>query len=439
MQHDLAINNGQVAISKNGQLSLSAVNLGITQGKIQEISTSPLLGTQTVDARHLHVLPGIIDSQVHFREPGLTHKEDLESGTRAAALGGVTSIFEMPNTKPPTTSREIFDEKIKLAENRAWVNYAFYVGATHDNVDQLVDLERLPGCAGIKVFIGSSTGNLLVEDDETLEKIFRQGRRRLIFHSEDEFRLRERKHLAANDVRNHHIWRDVQTAVKATERLLKLARKTGRPIHILHVTTAEETELLQKNKDIATFEITPNHLTFYAPDCYEKLGTKVQMNPPIREKHHMEALWRAVQNGNADVIGTDHAPHTLEEKQRPYPDSPSGMPGVQTVVPIMLNNVQLGKLSLFRFIELMCENPRRVFGCQGKGRIELGFDGDLTIVDLKMQKKISDQMIASKCRWTPFNGMQVSGWPRHTIVGGKTIMQDEQLLLPAQGKKVLFT
>jgi len=441
MSHDLVISNGQVFVSQNSEVTSTQVNIGVSGGRIAEISSKRLVGAAEIDARYLHVLPGVIDSQVHFREPGLTHKEDLESGTRAAALGGVTSVFEMPNTKPSTTTTETFEEKIKLASDRAWVNFAFYIGACAENIELLAELETLPGCSGVKVFMGSSTGSLLVEDDLRLEKILQNGKRRVIIHSEDEFRLKERKHIAleSHDVCQHHIWRDVETAVRSTERLLKLARKTNRKVHVLHVTTAEEIELLKKNKDIASFEITPNHLTLWAPDCYEKLGTKAQMNPPIRDKNHHDALWKAIQDGIADIIGTDHAPHTLEEKARPYPESPSGMPGVQTVVPLMLNHIQNGKLSLNRFVELMCENPRKIFGCATKGRIDVGMDADFTIVDLKKQKVISNSQMASKCGWTPFDGMRVTGWPSHTIVGGQIVMQEDQLLMPKQGKKVLFS
>jgi len=441
MIYDLVITNGTVSLPKEKQITSVQINIGIQNGKIAEISASQLQGKTTIDAKHLHILPGVIDSQVHFREPGLIHKEDLESGTRSAALGGVTSVFEMPNTKPSTTTQAAFEEKVQLATNRAWVNFAFYIGASPENIDQLAKLEQLPGCPGVKVFMGSSTGSLLVESDELLEKVFLSGKKRVIIHSEDEFRLKERKNIAleSKDVRKHHIWRDVETAVRSTERLLKLARKTGRKVHVLHVTTKEEVEILKKNRDIATFEITPNHLTLWAPDCYEKLGSKAQMNPPVREKTHYDALWLAVQQGYADVIGTDHAPHTLEEKAKQYPDTPSGMPGVQTVVPLFLNHIHNGKLSLSRFVELMCENPRRVFGCQSKGRIEVGLDADFTIVDLKKENIILNSKIASKCGWTPFDGMKVTGWPTHTIVGGDIVMQNDELISAKKGTKVLFS
>nr|WP_295903715.1 dihydroorotase [uncultured Bdellovibrio sp.] len=416
-------------------------DIGILDGRIEKIRdsiTDPAV--RTIKAEGLHVLPGIIDSQVHFREPGLTHKEDLETGTKAAILGGVTSIFEMPNTNPPTTTKEAFAEKLQRAQGRAHSNYAFFIGGSHDNVDRLAELEKLPHCSGIKIFMGSSTGNLLVEDDETLERILRQGTRRVIFHSEDEMRLRERKHIAVDmaDPHYHPVWRDVETAVNSTTRLLRLARKTGRRIHVLHVSTGEEMDLLKDQKDIATVEVLPQHLTLYAPDCYDRLGTYAQQNPPIREKRHLDRIWKAVLDGTVDVIGSDHAPHTREEKERPYPQSPSGVPGVQTLLPIMLNHVHEGRLTLRRFVEMVTENPCRVFGIQNKGRLRQGFDADITLVDLKKTKTIDNSWIASRCGWTPFHGMSVTGWMTHTIVGGHLVMENDQVLMLPQGKPVNF-
>lgn len=417
-------------------------DIGIRDGRIEKIRDTlnePAL--RVIKAHGLHVLPGVIDSQVHFREPGLTHKEDLETGTRAAILGGVTSIFEMPNTNPSTTTREAFEDKLQRAHNRAHCNYAFFIGGAHDNVDKIAELEVLPHCSGIKIFMGSSTGNLLVEDDETLEMILRQGHRRIIFHSEDEMRLRERKHIAVDmaDPHYHPVWRDVETAVNSTQRLLRLARKTGRKIHVLHVSTAEEMDLLKDAKDIATVEVLPQHLTLYAPDCYDRLGTYAQQNPPIREKRHLDRLWKALLNGTVDVIGSDHAPHTREEKEKPYPQSPSGVPGVQTLVPIMLNHVHEGRLTLRKFTELVTDNPRRVFGIKSKGRLRQGFDADITIVDLKKEMTIDNSWIASRCGWTPFHGMKVTGWPTHTIVAGKLVMEADQVINPHQGQAVDFT
>lgn len=441
--YDLIIQGGTCLLphpSETGLIEQQA-DIAIRDGRIEKIRESinePSL--KIIKAHGLHVLPGVIDSQVHFREPGLVHKEDLETGTRAAVLGGVTSIFEMPNTNPSTTTKEAFEDKLNRAKNRCHANYAFFIGGAHDNVANIAELELLPHCSGIKIFMGSSTGNLLVEDDETLEKILMQGHRRIIFHSEDEMRLRERRHIAVDmaDPHYHPVWRDVETAVNSTTRLLRLARKTGRKIHVLHVSTGEEMDLLKDAKDIATVEVLPQHLTLYAPDCYDKLGTYAQQNPPIREKRHLDRLWKALQDGTVDVIGSDHAPHTREEKDKPYPQSPSGVPGVQTLVPIMLNHVHEGRLSLRKFTELVTENPCRVFGVKNKGRLRQGYDADITIVDLKKEMTIDNSWIASRCGWTPFHGMKVTGWPTHTIVSGKLVMENDQVVLPSQGQPVDF-
>lgn len=441
--YDLLLKGGTCLLpNPSGQgLIEQLADVAILNGRIEKIAdviNEP--AAKVVHLKGLHVFPGVIDSQVHFREPGLEHKEDLETGTRAAVLGGVTTIFEMPNTNPSTTTQEAFEDKLRRAKNRAHANYAFFMGGAHDNVDKIAQLELLPHCSGVKIFMGSSTGTLLVEDDETLEKILSQGHRRVIFHSEDEMRLRERKAIANEkaDVHFHHVWRDVETAVNSTRRLLRLARKTGRRIHVLHVSTGEEMDMLQEAKDIATVEVLPQHLTLFAPDCYDKLGTFAQQNPPIREKRHMERIWKAVLDGTVDVIGSDHAPHTKEEKNRPYPASPSGVPGVQTLVPIMLNHVHEGRLPLTRFVEMVTENPRKVFGVKNKGRLEVGYDADVTVVDLNKKKTITNDWIASRCGWTPFHGMEVTGWPTHTIVGGHIVMENDQVVMPSMGNAVDF-
>jgi dihydroorotase len=439
---DLLIREGICLLPKpSGGLSEEKADIGILDGRITLIQDGiPVNAEKVINAKGLHVLPGVIDSQVHFREPGLTHKEDLESGTRAAILGGVTSIFEMPNTNPATTSVEFFQDKLNRAAGRAHCNYAFFVGASHENVAELPDLELQPHCSGVKIFMGSSTGSLLVEDDESLEKILRTGHRRVIVHSEDEMRLRERKHIALEkaDVHFHHIWRDEITAVRSTERLLRLARLTGRKIHVLHVSTGDEMEILKDAKDIATVEVLPQHLTLFAPDCYDRLGTYAQQNPPIREKRHLERIWKALLDGTVDVIGSDHAPHTREEKDRPYPASPSGVPGVQTLVPVMLNHVNEGRLSLSKFTELVTENTRRVFGLKNKGRLVAGNDADITLVDMKARRTIENSWIASRCGWTPYDGMKVQGWVTHTIVNGKVVMESDEVVLPHTGKPVDF-
>ncbi|MBL1146651.1 MAG: dihydroorotase [Pseudomonadota bacterium] len=435
--YDILFKNGHI-VTPDGTIQ---ADIGVTGGKITAIGKPDAPAAEEIDCKGLHILPGVIDTQVHFREPGNTHKEDLNTGTLAALAGGVTAVFEMPNTDPLTTTAEALQDKLDRAAGRAWCNYAFFVGGTGENAAELPVLERLPGCCGVKVFMGSSTGNLLTEDDETLERILSHGTRRVAVHAEDEARLKERAALVAGsgDVKLHPHWRDVETALKATQRLLRLAHKTGRPIHVLHVTTAEEMELLAANKDIATVEVTPQHLTLFAPDCYERLGTLAQMNPPIREERHRAALWKGLQKGVADLIGSDHAPHTHEEKARPYPESPSGMPGVQTLVPLMLNHVNHGRLTLERFVDMVCHNPQRIYGIKGKGRIETGYDGDLTIVDMNARRTISNDWVKSKCGWTPFDGMEVTGWPVMTVLGGVIAMRDDEISGTPSGQAIAFT
>ena len=392
-----------------------------------------------VDCTGLHILPGVIDDQVHFREPGLDHKEDLESGSRAAVMGGVTAVFEMPNTDPQTTTAEALADKVKRGTHRMHCDFAFWVGGTHDNIKDLPELERLPGSAGIKVFMGSSTGSLLVEDDRGVEEILSKLRRRSAFHSEDEMMLRERRDLRIeDDPSSHPVWRSEEVALRCTERLVGLARKTGARVHVLHISTEAEIRYLADQKDVASCEITPHHLTTVAPDCYHELGTLAQMNPPVRDLRHRDALWWGIQQGVADVLGSDHAPHTLEEKAKPYPASPSGMTGVQTLVPLMLDHIHAGRLTLERFVDLTSAGPARLFGMARKGRIALGYDADFTIVDLKKRMTITHDWIASKSRWTPYHGKQVTGWPVGTMVRGHMVMWQGELVSPSLGEAVLF-
>jgi dihydroorotase len=411
-------------------------DIAVKDGRI--VGFDATKAAEIVDCKGLHILPGVIDSQVHFREPGLEHKEDLESGSRAAVMGGVTAVFEMPNTKPLTTSAEALAEKVKRARNRMFCDFAFYVGGTHHNAASVPEFERLEGSAGIKVFAGSSTGDLLVEDDTGLEAIISQLNRRAAFHSEDEPRLRSRtSYQVAGDPSSHPVWRDVEAARLCTERILRIAKKHGKRVHILHISTADELPLLAAHRDVATVEVTPHHLTLAADD-YATLGTKLQMNPPVREASHRDALWRAIKSGLVDVLGSDHAPHTLEEKSKPYPQSPSGMTGVQTLVPIMLDHVNKGKLTLERFVDLTSHGPQRIFGISNKGRIAEGYDADFTIVDMKRSETITNAWIESKSRWTPYHGRKVQGWPVGSMVRGRFAMWQGQLADKAHGQPVKF-
>ncbi|TVP89187.1 MAG: dihydroorotase [Pseudomonadaceae bacterium] len=393
-----------------------------------------------LDATGLHVLPGVIDSQVHFREPGLTHKETLEAGTRGAVLGGVTGIFEMPNTHPLTLAPEDLQDKLDRARGRAWCDHAFYIGGSAVNAELLPQLETLPGCAGVKVFMGSSFGDLLADEDAVLRNILRNGRRRLAVHAEDEARLKARKALVEGsaDVTQHTVWRDVHSALLATQRILRLADEAGRKLHVLHVSTAEEMALLARHKRRVTVEVTPHHLSLCAPECYQRLGTLAQMNPPVREQRHQDALWQAIAQGVVDVVGSDHAPHTLTEKAQPYPQSPSGMTGVQTLLPMLLDHVHARRLSLQRLVDLTSAGPARIFGIVGKGRIALGYDADLTLVDLAAQRTISNDWIASVSGWTPYDGVTVTGWPVHTVVRGQPVVRDEALVGQPTGQPIEF-
>lgn len=432
---DLIVKNGTL-VNHDGT---GRRDIGIIAGKIAAIGDlGAASAAEVLNAAGLHILPGVIDTQVHFREPGFPHKEDLESGSRAAVLGGVTAVFEMPNTNPLTTGAAELADKVTRARHRMHCDFAFWVGGTHENAAHIPELERLPGAAGIKVFMGASTGTLLVEDDAGIAAILGKTRRRAAFHSEDEFRLNERKALrVAGDPASHPVWRDATSALMSTQRLLRVAREQGAAIHVLHVSTAEEIDLLALNKDIASVEVTTHHLTLSADD-YARLGTRLQMNPPVRGPRHREHIWYGLEQGIVDILGSDHAPHTLEEKAKPYPQSPSGMPGVQTLVPIMLDHVNAGRLSLARLVDLTSAGPVRLFGIAGKGRVAVGYDADLTLVDLNKEMTITDAGMASRSPWTPYDGNKVMGWPIGTLVRGKVVMWEGEIATPAQGEPVRF-
>jgi dihydroorotase len=426
--YDLILRGG-VLVNHDG---VAPRDIGVSGDTIAAIGDlSQASAGETVDCTGLHILPGVIDSQVHFREPGPTHKEDLETG-------GVAAVFEMPNTNPLTTTPEAVADKVARATARMHCDFAFWVGGTHENAKYAAELERLPGAAGIKVFMGSSTGSLLVADDSGVAEILRHARRRAAFHSEDEYRLNERKDLRVpGDPSSHPVWRDVETALTCTKRLVAIAREQGARIHVLHVSTGEEIAFLSAHKDVASVEVTPHHLTLSADD-YATLGTKIQMNPPVRDNSHRDIIWRGLDQGVVDVLGSDHAPHTLEEKAKPYPDSPSGMTGVQTLVPIMLDHVAAGRLTLQRLVDLTSAGPARLFQIARKGRVAVGYDADLTIVDLKRCETIRDEWIASRCGWTPYHGKQVTGWPVGTFVRGARVMWEGELLTPSTGRPVRF-
>ncbi|WCT73545.1 dihydroorotase [Sphingomonas naphthae] len=432
--YDLILKNG-IVWTPGGPVETS---IGVRDGTIVALGATGDAG-ETVDCSGLTILPGVIDSQVHFREPGLEAKEDLESGSRAAVLGGVTAVFEMPNTKPNTDSAEAIADKLARAKDRMWCDHAFYVGATNNNAPDLAELERLPGTAGVKIFMGASTGDLLVSDDGNLARVLASGHRRVAIHAEDEERMQARMgERIEGDPASHPVWRDDESALLATRRILRLAREAKRRIHILHITTPAELELIARHKDLATCEVTPQHLTLAGEEAYPTIGTFAQMNPPIRSAAHRDGLWHWLNQGVPDVLGSDHAPHTLEEKAKPYPASPSGMPGVQTLLPLMLNHVAEGRLTLARLIELTSAGPQRVFGLTRKGRIAAGYDADFTVVDLKARWTIEESWLASRCGWSPFTGKAITGKPIGTFIRGNKVMWEATLAPQAIGAPVRF-
>ena len=432
---DLIIKNGNCFIDDN----LVNTDIAIKDKRIVKIGKNLTDAKEIIDASGLTVLPGCIDTQTHFREPGSTDTEDLHSGSRAAIAGGITSVFEMPNTNPPTSNMKEFQRKLDLAKNRMYCNYAFYFGATADNADDLASLEGLEGCCGIKLFAGSSTGNLLVAEENDIDKVFKNASKVVAVHSEDEEIInRNKKLIKEGDVHTHPIWRSDECAISSTRRIVRIAERFRKKAHILHVTTKQEIDFLSQHKGNITFEITPQHLTIYAPDCYDKLGTYAQMNPPLRDKSHYDRLWYGVKNNLNDTIGSDHAPHLKVNKEKRYPNSPSGMPGVQTLMPVMLNHVNDGKLTLSQLVKLVCENPVKIFGIQNKGFIKEQYDADFTIIDMHKTIEIKNENIESKCGWSPFDGFKFKGTPVSTIIGGKIKMKDGKILGEPEGEPLKF-
>jgi dihydroorotase len=430
--HEYVVRGGTVVSSQGCQ----AADVRIRGDQITELGPElePGPNAELIDAAGHWVFAGIVDTQVHFREPGLGHKEDLASGSLAALAGGVTSFCEMPNTSPSTTTPEALQDKLHRAEGRSFGNYAFFLGAADENAEQLAEWENAPGCAGIKVFMGSSTGSLLVEDDATLERVLRSGKRRVAIHSEDEPLLRASyaQVKRGSPYTVHPEVRSVESAVRSTTRLLDLVEKTGRKVHLLHVSTAEEIELVRERDlgELVSVELTPNHLFLEAPGCYESHGSLVQMNPPVRERRHSEALRQAAADGTAWTYGSDHAPHTLAEKLRPYPLSPSGIPGVQTSLPLFLTAVRDGWLQLEDVARLMCEGPCRVYDIAKKGHVAPGYDADLTIVDPSEMGPLREDWLRSRAGYSPFVGRQLAGWPVTVLVGGEIAYHQHRVVKP---------
>ncbi len=437
MRYDLIVRGGTCVLPWGE----ATTDLGISDGRIASLHAGAAdEAGEVIDAVGLHVLPGLIDAHVHLRDPGDGAVESIPAGTRAAALGGIATVFDMPNTTPAITDAATLRWKQGYAATASHTDFAFYVGATRANTPALGEHEVADGVCAVKLFAGSSTGDLMIEDDPGIEAVMRHGRRRIAFHSEDEYRLQARRPMFGTGMPydTHRLWRDEECAFLGTRRIVALARKTGRPAHILHVSTEEELDHLAGCRDVATVEVLVNHLTQVAPECYEALGGLAVMNPPIRDRRHHEAGWAAIRGGLVDVVASDHAPHPLAAKARPWPLCPAGLTGVQTIVPLMLDHVNAGRLSLSRLADLMAAGPARVYGLVAKGRIAAGFDADLTLVDMQARRTISNDWIASPCGWTPFDGTAVTGWPIATVVRGMVVMRDGAVTGPPRGRLARF-
>jgi len=427
------IENAQVVLPTG----IASVSVLLEGGKIAAIDPAKhSAADEVVDAAGLHLLPGVVDDQVHFREPGLTHKEDLTAASRACAKGGVTTFLEMPNTIPPAKTQALVDAKLALAAKKSLVNYGFYIGATPDNLEDLKSATRTPG---IKIFIGSSTGDLLVDDQETLERIFAETTLPITAHCEDESTIRAntKRFEGTTDVSDHSRIRDVPAATIATRRALDLAYRHQHRFHVLHVSTGEEIPLLADHRGLITAEVCPHHLLFNVDD-YARLGTLVQANPSIKTLEDSRQLWQALVDNRIQVLATDHAPHTLEEKQQSYPQSPSGVPAVENHLALMLHEVNQGRLTLERVVEAMCDAPARVWDIVGKGRIAVGYDADLVLVDLQQTQTIRNEQQWSKCGWSPWHGQELTGWPVRTWVMGHEVYRDGQLDTSQLGSAAQF-
>ncbi len=426
-EYDLILKNGTCVFPDKTEL----LDLAIKNGKIAKINSEiNSQSKEVIDCTNLHILPGLIDGHVHFREPGLCHKEDLYTGSLSAVHGGVTSFLEMPNTKPLTITKEALQEKVFLSKQKSLSNFAFFIGATDNNLQELINAHLIPGCCGIKVFLGSSTGKLLLYNDQKLLEILENTSMPISFHAEDEMLLNQRLPIqqAATSVHDHIKWRNIDTAIQATKKIINLAKQAKRKINLLHISTKEEIDFLRENKQYCNVEVTPQHLSLSSPNCYNDLKNLAQMNPPIREQVHQDALWDGIEDGVVDFIASDHAPHTISEKANNYPDSPSGIPGVQTTLSIMLDHAARERISLPNLTSLLSFNPAKIYQLKNKGLLNVGFDADIAIVDTKKKYIISNDQIQSKCSYTPFNGQELTGKNIFTIIAGNIIVKNDQLM-----------
>lgn len=417
--------------------AVAKANVLVVDGVIADIdAAATTTADEVIDAQGKHLLPGVIDDQVHFREPGLTHKEDLAHASRACAAGGVTTYLEMPNTKPPAVTVEGVRDKERLAAEKSLVHFGFYIGATVDNLAQLQAADQIPG---IKIFIGSSTGNLLVDEQQALEGIFGQTTLPICAHCEDETMVRDnaQRYADRTDVATHSLVRDEAAAVKGTRRAIDLAVRHRHRFHVLHVSTAAELPLIAESKPWVTAEVCPHHLFFNIED-YQTLGSLVQMNPSIKTAEDNRRLWQALLDGTVQVIATDHAPHTLEEKRQPYPASPSGLPAVENSLALFLDQVNRGACRLEQVSHWMSDAPARVWGIVGKGRIAKGYDADLVLVDLQQPRRIENTAQHTKAKWSPWHGTTLTGWPVATWVAGRCVYRDGRFDHAVRGTKPRF-
>jgi len=435
--------NNKTILIKNGLIvnsqEITQKDIFINNGQIETIDSNiELECDKIIDASGLHIMPGGIDPQVHFREPGLTHKETIETGARSAVAGGITTFFEMPNTTPATITKKLLDEKYEIAKKTSVANYSFFLGATPDNFSEI---ENMKGNCGLKIFMGSSTGDLLVDSEKALDSIFKVCNKIIAVHAEDEMILNQvAQQNKGTKFTDHPNMRPVEAAVAATQKAINCALKYEKRLHILHLSTAEEVKILRKYKstNLITAETTPQHLLLHAPDIYEKIGSFAQMNPPIREKYHQDELWAGLIDGTINCIATDHAPHTLEEKFLPFGQAPSGMPGVETSLPLMLNHSHTSNIDIKDIVKWMCENPAIIYKIKNKGFIKEGYDADITIVDINKEKIISGKNMQSKCGWSAFDGKNIKGWPIITIVNGNVVYENGQINNQFLGHQVEF-
>ncbi|RTE54461.1 dihydroorotase [Arenibacter aquaticus] len=402
--------------------------------------------TRVIDVAGKYLIPGVIDDQVHFREPGLTHKGNIATESRAAVAGGITTYMEQPNTNPQTTTIDALEAKFEVARGASFANYSFLFGGTNDNLEELKKLDK-NACSGVKLFLGSSTGNMLVDNEEVIEKIFRNTEMVISAHCEDEATIRANmaayKERYGDDIpiNCHPMIRSEEACYLSSSRAIALAKKTGARLHVFHVSTGKETQLFRNDIPLEekkiTAEVCIHHLWFSEED-YESKGTLIKWNPAVKTATDREQLWQALLDDRIDVVATDHAPHTIEEKNNPYTAAPSGGPLVQHALPAMLENYHSGKIALERIVEKMCHNPAKLFQIKKRGFIREGYYADLAIVDLQDPWRVTKDNIAYKCGWSPFEGSSFKSRITHTFVNGHLAYENGQFSEERKAMRLTF-